>query len=297
MALAALRFDSTAEDVDRWLDALPRAGALSIDIADAGPRGAGESALYGEHGTAPGWWPRNRVTALFPADVDAKSMLQHAACLLGVPVPRHSIEALADADWVRESQSQFAPIRISERLWIVPSWHEPVDRDAISIVLDPGLAFGTGSHPTTRLCLTWLARELASGLAVLDYGCGSGILAIAAAKLGACSVTGVDVDPEAIAASRMNAQRNQVNAAFGEPGSEAHQFFDVVVANILAGPLVVLAPLLASRVRVHGRIVLSGILESQRDDVAAAYSQWFNIEPWGREEGWIALAGVRSAVS
>jgi ribosomal protein L11 methyltransferase len=180
----------------------------------------------------------------------------------------------------------------------VPSWCAPPDPGAINVTLDPGLAFGTGSHSTTRLCLAWLAQRLRRGESVLDYGCGSGILAIAALKLGAGDTVGVDVDPQAIVASRTNAQRNGVTASFATPDdipSVATHRFDVLVANILANPLVLLAPALAARVRYGGRIVLSGILEPQAEEVGAAYAPWFRISVWGRDDGWVALAGVRRA--
>jgi ribosomal protein L11 methyltransferase len=189
-------------------------------------------------------------------------------------------------------------MRIAERMWIVPSWCEPVDPTAVNLALDPGLAFGTGSHPTTRLCLEWLALELRRQASVLDYGCGSGILAIAAAKLGASRVVGVDVDPHAVDAARANAATNGVAAAFTFPDGLGADTFDVVVANILANPLRLLAPALAARVRGGGRIVLSGVLADQAADVAAAYAPWFIIDVWrSGEDGWVALAGTREGPS
>lgn len=177
--------------------------------------------------------------------------------------------------------------------WIVPSWCEPVDASAINLRLDPGLAFGTGSHATTRMCLRWLTSQISGGETLLDYGCGSGILAIAAAKLGAACVSGTDVDAQAITASRDNATLNEVDARFDAPDAFATATYDVVVANILANPLQLLAPLLAARVRVGGRILLSGILAAQVDAVIAAYRRWFTIDVWNTEEGWVALAGYR----
>jgi len=235
----------------------------------------------------------SRLTALFHTAVDAEAALASAAACLHESVPAHRRSAISDRDWVRETQAQFAPIRITDQMWIVPSWHEPVDIRAINIVLDPGLAFGTGSHPTTLLCLRWLSANVERGASVLDYGCGSGILAIAAAKMGAGAVTGVDVDPQAIAASRANAAANGVAAQFCQPDALPVLAVDIVVANILANPLELLAPLLAGRVRAQGRIVLSGILEAQAERVAAAYARWFNIAPWESTDGWTALAGVR----
>ena len=193
---------------------------------------------------------------------------------------------------MRLTQSQFEPIPISSRLWIVPTWHTPVDPNAINIVLDPGLAFGTGSHPTTRLCLRWLDENLKSGESVLDYGCGSGILAIAALKLGAAHAVGVDVDSQAIQASRDNALVNRVeNALFNLPDSVPQSSYDLVVANILTNPLRLLAPLLANATRQGGRIVLSGILEEQAQDVIKIYNQWFDIKAPIFEDGWTCLSG------
>lgn len=294
--LEALSFEAAADVAERWADALLDAGALSVDVADSHAGTPAETPLYAEPGgsvTAP--WPVSRLTALFDAAVDAEAALAKAAACLDESVPAHRRAVIADVDWVRETQAQFVPIRVTDRLWVVPSWREPVDPGAINIVLDPGLAFGTGSHPTTLLCLRWLAANVERGASVLDYGCGSGILAIAAAKLGAGVVTGVDVDPQAIAASRANADANGVVAEFCSPDRLTVERVDIVVANILANPLELIAPLLAGRVRADGRIVLSGILEPQADRVAAAYARWFNIAPWGCVDGWTALAGVRYA--
>jgi ribosomal protein L11 methyltransferase len=296
MPYHALCFDAPALSAERWADALLAAGAFSVDLADACAGTPAERPQYGEpdHSPLPPW-PVSRIVALFEATRDVQAALAAAASWMDEPAPPYSLTAIADADWVRQTQAQFAPLRVSERLWIVPSWREPVDPGAVNVRLDPGWAFGTGSHPTTRLCLRWLAENVDAQASVLDYGCGSGILAIAAAKLGASRVAGVDVDPQAIAASRANAVANGVAAEFALPDELAAGVFDVVVANILAQPLELLAPLLARRVRAAGRVVLSGILEAQAQDVAAAYGRWFNIVPWGSAEGWVTLAGVRLA--
>ena len=296
MPYRALRFDASASSAERWADALLAAGALSVDIADARADTPTESPRYGEPGeTALAPWPVSRLCALFDATVDAEAALASAAAWLDEPPPAHGLAAIADADWVRKTQAQFGPLRVTDRLWIVPSWREPVDAGAVNVRLDPGLAFGTGSHATTLLCLRWLAQNVAQHASVLDYGCGSGILAITAAKLGAGKVAGVDVDPQAIAASRANAVANGVSVKFGLPDELPAQAFDVVVANILANPLELLAPLLAQRVRTGGHLVLSGILEAQAGRIAAVYARWFNIAPWGSGEGWVALAGARFA--
>jgi ribosomal protein L11 methyltransferase len=298
MAYLALCFDVDAGAADGWGDALLAAGALSVDVADPHAGTDAETPLYAEPGEPAGaLWPVSRITALFAADADWRQALFAAATAQGAPAPLYELRPVADADWVRATQAQFTPIRITDRLWIVPTWCEPVDPAAVNIALDPGLAFGTGSHPTTRLCLEWLSDHLCAGDAVLDYGCGSGILAIAAAKLGASRVDGVDIDAQAIMASRANAMANHVSASFVEAsrfGAATAVGYDVVVANILANPLIVLAPLVASRVRPGGRVVLSGILGAQASAVIAAYREWFNIAVWkAGEDDWVALAGSR----
>jgi ribosomal protein L11 methyltransferase len=291
----ALRFDIDADAAEVWADALMDSGALSVDIADACAETPAEAPLYGEPGMAVTTvWPVSRLTVLFPAATDlAAALAALAAC--GKVLPPHETFSVPEQDWVRATQAQFAPLRITEALWIVPSWCEPIDPAAVNLALDPGLAFGTGSHPTTRLCLRWLARELRAGETVLDYGCGSGILAIAACRLGAARVVGTDVDPQALSASRANALRNGVEAAFlaVDRLREERIPFDVVVANILANPLELLAPALALRVRPGGRIVLSGILEGQAATVITAYRRWFNIAICDSDDGWVALAGAR----
>jgi ribosomal protein L11 methyltransferase len=269
------------------------AGAASVDAADAHAGTGDETPRYGEPGDSGGLWALCRLTALFAADADVEASVRRAAAALGVATPAFTLETLSEQDWVRRTQAQFGPLQIADRLWVTPSWCEPVDPQAINLELDPGLAFGTGSHPTTRLCLRWLAAHLEPGQSVLDYGCGSGILAIAAAKLGAAAVTGTDVDPQAIEASRANAARNGVHAQFMLPDSLAPDKVDVVVANILANPLRLLAPVLAARVRDGGAIVLSGILEDQVAVVSEAYRRWFKLDAWGTDDGWVALTGRR----
>jgi ribosomal protein L11 methyltransferase len=296
MSFLALEFDANAADAERWADALLDAGALAVDTADPHAGSDREIARYGEPNVSPtavDLWPVCRLSALFAKDADAGNALARASAALGAAAPPHTIAAIADDDWVRQTQQQFQPICVPPNLWIVPSWCEPVDAKAINLRLDPGLAFGTGSHPTTRMCLRWLALHLSGGETVLDYGCGSGILAIAAAKLGAGAVDGIDVDAQAITASRDNAKLNNVVARFDLADAFKAATYDVVVANILANPLQLLAPLLAVRVRTGGHVVLSGILEPQAAAVIAAYERWFTIHVWNSEEGWVALAGSR----
>jgi ribosomal protein L11 methyltransferase len=294
MPFVALCFVAVAADAETWADALLDAGALAIDTADPNAGSVEEVARYHEPGAeAVKLWPLCRISALFAEDTDAVAALNRASELRGVPPPAHSVVAVADDDWVRKTQAQFQPLCVAPGVWIVPSWCDPVDGQAINLRLDPGLAFGTGSHPTTRMCLRWLAQNLAGGETVLDYGCGSGILAIAAAKLGASAVTGVDVDAQAIAASLHNARANGVVAQFHGADTPVRDRYDVVVANILANPLQVLAPLLSAHVIAGGHIVLSGILEPQAAEVMAAYAPWFTIDVWNSDEGWVALAGMR----
>ena len=276
-------------------DALIEEGALSVDVADAQAGTQGETPIFGEPGRAPETaFGLNRVIALFAPDADWSASLQRAMTAAGLPIaPEYKISEVQEQDWVRLTQSQFEPIRASNRLWIVPRWHASPDSAAINIVLDPGLAFGTGSHPTTRLCLDWLDRNMSPGCSVLDYGCGSGILAIAAAKLGAARVRGVDIDEQAVLSSRYNAQRNCVVAEFFNADEAPPEPADVVLANILSNPLKVLAPLLTTLTLPGGRLVLSGILPPQAADVAEAYRAWFDIESPVIDDGWVRLSGTR----
>lgn len=293
--------DSDAEHAEALSEALLELGALSVDLLDADADTPDEQAIFGEPGEPlPGVWQHNRVSALFESDKDVVAILRKATADIGLKQPpEHHIETVADSDWVRLTQSQFEPIPISPRLWIVPTWHTPTDPSAINIVLDPGLAFGTGSHPTTRLCLRWLDNNLRwldnnlrGGESVLDYGCGSGILAIAAIKLGAAHAIGVDVDLQAVIASRDNAVANKVeNVRFYLPDDAPQSSYDLVVANILTNPLRILAPLLSKSTRTGGQIVLSGILEEQAQGVMNIYQQWFDLNVPIFEGGWSCLSG------
>lgn len=295
MSWLNLSVRAEADYAEALSEALLARGALSVDMLDADADTPDEQAIFGEPGEpTSAVWQHNLVNALFESDAAVAAILKDSCAELGISVlPEHRIETLEESDWVRLTQAQFDPIRISERLWIVPTWHTPADASAINIALDPGLAFGTGSHPTTRLCLRWLDKHTQAGESVLDYGCGSGILAIAAMKLGAGSAIGVDVDTQAVQASRDNAIANQVQADFYLPDGVALQQYDVVVANILTNPLRALAPLLAGATRTGGRIVLSGILAEQAEEVMRIYGQWFDLAAPVIEDGWCCLSGKK----
>lgn len=284
-----------AATVSAVSDALIEEGALSVDVADAQAGTERETPVFGEPGHDDEIaFGSNRVIALFVPETDLSAALGRAMAAAGLSAtPEYKISEVPEQDWVRLTQSQFAPIRVSSRLWIVPSWHWLPDPAAINIILDPGLAFGTGSHPTTRLCLDWLDRHMLPGCSVIDYGCGSGILAIAAAKLGAVRVQGVDIDEQAVLTSRYNAERNGVVVKFSNANDAPPEQADVVLANILSSPLKILAPLLARLTGPGGKLVLSGILPPQAAEVADAYRVWFDIEPPAIEDGWVRLTGVR----
>ena len=283
--------DAVAE---RLADALMEHGALSAAIEDAYAGTENEQAIFGEPGMPTEQiWQQSKVIALFGENDDAAAMIQAASQACGLKDLAYTSEILADQDWVRLTQAQFDPIQISERLWITPSWHEAPNSNAVNLQLDPGLAFGTGSHPTTRLCLKWLDTRLKGGESVLDYGCGSGILTIAALKLGAGSAVGVDIDEQAIRASKDNAAQNNVDAQFYLPDGLPQGQFDIVVANILANPLRMLGEMLAARTKQGGRIVLSGLLDEQVEELSGIYRQWFDIEPAEIDEGWARLNGVK----
>ncbi len=279
-------------------DALMDAGALSVSVEDADEGTDAERPLFGEPGMEPteAAWERSRVVALAAEDADHAAILAEAAAACGLAVtPSYTLRPVAEQDWVRLTQSQFDPIHIGKNIWVVPSWHDAPDPNGLVLELDPGLAFGTGSHPTTRLCMEWLEAHPARDLSVLDYGCGSGILAMVAKKLGAAHVYGVDIDPQAIESARCNSERNHCEVDYYLPeefAAASHpQSFDIVVANILSSPLKLMAPMLSSRVAPGGMLVLSGVLTRQADEVAAAYAPFIKMSVWAEHDGWVALAG------
>lgn len=294
MTWLSISFEVAADEVEAVSDALLEAGAVSVDVADADAGSAAEQPVFAEPGAGDARpWRRSTVNALIAQGVDASEFLAAACRGAGVPPPPYRLCEVAEQDWVRASQDQFTPIRISQRLWIVPSWHQAPDPEAINISLDPGLAFGTGSHPTTRLCLAWLERTIQGGESVLDYGCGSGILAVAAMKLGAARADGVDIDAQALLAARVNALHNRVQVSFHGAADAIRQPAQIVVANILAHPLIVLAPLLARLTAPGGRLALAGVLAAQADEVRRAYAAWFDFGAPDEDGGWTLLSATR----
>ena len=284
--------EARVEDLSEALEALE---ALSVSVEDADAQTEHEQALFGEPGMPPpkDGWQRSKVVALFAKEEEAKE----AAVLLAAQdffesCQLLSIGAVPDQDWVRLTQSQFAPVEITPEFWIVPTWHEPPSAAREIIRLDPGLAFGTGTHPTTRMCLKWIATHEVKGQRLLDYGCGSGILAIGAAKFGAASIDAVDIDEAAVTATDLNAQANAVSLNSGLPDL-ASGIYDTVLANILATPLKVLAPLLSQHVQAGGHLVLAGILERQEDELIQAYAPFLRLSVADRQEGWILMTAQR----
>lgn len=285
--------DNTAEIIS---DTLMKLGALSVIIEDANADTLDEQPIFGEPGDPPpGIWQQNIVSALFDEGVNIVDMIKQLETSTKLSDLQYKTESIAEQDWVRATQSQFEPIRIQENLWIVPTWHAAPNPNAINIILDPGLAFGTGSHPTTHLCLEWLTNNAVNAETVLDYGCGSGILAIAAKKLGAVRVVGVDIDYQAIQASIYNAEQNQVNAQFYMANTYKTQPANIVVANILSSALMVLAPALAGACKAKGKIALSGILKEQVEQLLAIYSEWFVMNPPTYKDEWVLLTGIKIA--
>jgi ribosomal protein L11 methyltransferase len=293
----SVALETDAAHADSLTDALLAAGAISVSVEDAQAGTDEETPQFGEPGGANDQpivplWNLSRVVALFDPSDDLIGRIAAATVAAGIDdLPEIELDEVAEQDWVRLTQSQFDPIRVNDRLWIVPSWHVAPDPAAINLVLDPGLAFGTGSHPTTFLCLQWLTETLRGGETVLDYGCGSGILAIAAARLGAGSVLGVDIDRNALTSARDNADANKVALELRHSEDELQARFDIVVANILTNPLCVLAPLLVARIAPGGRIALSGVLASQAEQVIAAYAPLIALRVGAELDGWVRLEG------
>jgi ribosomal protein L11 methyltransferase len=294
MAWLSLKIAAQDNTADLISDTLMEQGALSAIIEDANADTLDEQPIFGEPGDPPpGIWQQNLVSALFDEGVDVQKVMADLARLTKLPSLHYTTEVIQEQDWVRATQSQFDPIKITDNLWIVPTWHSAPNANAINIVLDPGLAFGTGSHPTTHLCLAWLSQTVKKDQSVLDYGCGSGILAIAAKKLGASKVVATDIDAQAIQASLYNAEQNAVQASFYHANDYQTEEYDIVVANILSSALSVLAPALAKSCKSGGKIALSGILKEQAEAVSAIYAPWFDMQAPVYMDAWVLLTGSK----
>jgi ribosomal protein L11 methyltransferase len=293
MAWLELKVSLDGLDAERVEEVLLEAGALSVTFEDAG-----DEPIF-EPSAEPTLWSHTRLAALFPAHADLDAVRALLLVRLGLPkLPAHRVEPLEDRDWTREWLKDFKPMRFGHKLWICPTAYTPPDPQAVNLLLDPGLAFGTGTHATTALCLEWLDGAGLKGLDVIDYGCGSGILAIAAARLGAKRVWAVDHDPQALTATRANAERNQVLGGLQISLAEALPKLqaDLLLANILARPLMELAPLFARRLKPGGTAVLSGILDTQDEDIRRAYAPWFDFTSVARREDWLRLVFVRNEI-
>ncbi|MGE4405676.1 50S ribosomal protein L11 methyltransferase [Pseudomonas sp.] len=291
MSWLQIRLAITPEQAEALEDQLLDLGAVSVTFMDAEDQPIFEPDL----GTTP-LWSHTHLLALFEADTDPDALLAHLQLLRGGELPEHQVEQVEDQDWERSWMDNFQPMRFGRRLWIVPSWHAAPEPNAVNLLLDPGLAFGTGTHPTTALCLEWLDAQHLEGQTLLDFGCGSGILAIAGLLLGAEHAVGTDIDSQALEASRDNAERNGIAAerfALHLPEQLPQEPADVVVANILAGPLVSLASRIGALVKPGGRLALSGILAEQAEEVRAAYDEDFELEPTAIKDGWVRISGVR----
>ena len=294
MAWINLTFFAEEKDIDLLSEALETRGALSIFIQDKNLNNSDEELIFGEPHSGPNkFWATNQIQALFYDSVDIKEIQDELVSNFQDIDFKFTASSVSETDWVKLSQSQFKPICIKDRINIVPSWHKINNPKLINIILDPGLAFGTGAHPTTHLCTEWLIDNVSKEKKVLDYGCGSGILAIAAYKLGAKMVKGVDIDPQAIIASKENGNVNECNIDWLNTDEDFKFQADLLVANILSSALSVLAPLLASYCSPKGKIALSGILESQENQIKKIYAPWFTFEQTLKDNGWVCLSGVK----
>lgn len=292
MSWIQIKLDTTRDQSEALEDLLLSIGAKAVTLQDGQDQPVFEPAL----GTTP-LWDHTKVIGLFDASTDTDLVLAYLANALNpAPLPNHKVEIVEDKDWEREWMDSYHPIQFGKRLWVCPSWRETPDPTAANLILDPGLAFGTGTHPTTALCLEWLGNHDIRGLQVIDYGCGSGILGIAALILGADIVVAVDNDPQALEATEANGQRNQIESNRLQtylPEQAPDKIADIMLANILAGPLINLATRLASLTKPNGKIVLSGILKEQAEEVMECYRQWFTMEPPTAQEDWVRICGVK----
>ena len=294
MSWTNLIVQTNKENVDSVSDFLIALGAISSSIENTNLNQNNEELIFGEpHNQSQQFWENNTVQALFDKSIDIeliKAALKTKFNAFNLSI---RISSIQDKDWVNLTQSQFSPIKIHDKLWIVPTWHEIQDNKAFNLILDPGLAFGTGTHPTTQLSLLWLIDNVNKDVTVLDYGCGSGILGIAAKKIGAKKVFGVDIDDQAIKSSRDNAKINDVEIFWNNTEIKIDYKTDLVVANILSSALIVLAPALAEYCNTNGKIALSGILQSQEKDLKKIYGQWFNFQPSNYKDGWVLISGIK----
>jgi len=299
MAWLEVNFQTDFANAESFCDALLVAGALSTSVEDAEADTRAERAQYSEPGsnaelTIAKGWRQAKISALFAPDVDANKLVSHVSRELGIlPAPGCTLHPVEEEDWVTVTQKQFSPLRISERLWICPSWCEPPVKNAINLRIDPGMAFGVGSHPSTLLCLQWLNKHASPGLSMLDYGCGSGVLAIAAARLGCAPVVAADIDQQALQTAQRNASDNEVEIRFmdvTDSDENKSPRYDLVVANILANPLKALAPVLAACLSARGRLALSGILDTQAEELIACYSPWVRLQVINECDGWVCLS-------
>ena len=285
------------EAADAIADALLEAGALAVDVADLNAESDAEQPIFGEPGMALSQrWADSRIAALFESSVttdELDALWKTLRSETGDSLGTHEFRVVPETDWVRATQAQFEPIEITPKLWIVPTWCELPNPAAINLRVDPGLAFGTGTHPTTRLCLQWLSDLSLTGKSVLDYGCGSGILAMAASALGATDVFGVDIDPQAVLTARLNTEANKLTVTYATSDDALNERYDVVVANILAGPLTVLAPAICNHVKSGGSLALAGILTPQIERIRTAYAPWIKLAVSAERDGWVRMSGTR----
>ena len=293
MAWTNLMIQTSAESAEKTTDYLIDLGALSASIQDKNLNQDNEEIIFGEpHNGPQQYWQENSINALFDENIEIDKIKSKLEQFLNQEIIV-IVSRVEDQDWVKTSQDQFHPICIRDKFWIIPTWHSHKLRNGINLILDPGLAFGTGSHPTTHLCIEWLIDHVNKKNRVLDYGCGSGILAIAAKKIGCQSVLGVDIDPQALIASKDNAILNNVTIELAASSEPIKINADLIVANILSSALSVLAPALAGYCKPNGMIALSGILEAQENDIKEIYKEWFDIINITRKEGWVCISGIR----
>jgi ribosomal protein L11 methyltransferase len=294
MSWANLIVQTNKENVDSISDYLIKLGAISTSIEDTNLNQNDEEPLFAEPNIqSQQFWENNTVQALFEKKIDIEVIKAAIKNKFNRTYLSFSVTSIEDTDWVKLTQAQFLPIRIHNKLWIVPTWHKIQDKKAINLILDPGLAFGTGTHATTHLCLLWLLEHVNQNLSVMDYGCGSGILGIAAKKIGAKEVIGVDIDNQAIKASKDNSEINKVKISWSNTKDKIEYKADLIVANILSSALSVLAPVLADHCKSKGEIALSGILDSQEEDIKKIYSKWFDFNTSDKKDGWVLVSGTK----